>query len=103
MTEKRGRADKASIIYLYNDRAFLRSAWPFEVFPPTGTIPLIPSDLRAAATAFNHLPIPFFANNFFPAADLFLETTFPDLFFIRSLFFKPPTVDALLPLNTLDF
>merc|ERR1719199_178575 len=40
---------------------------------------------------------------FFAAADAFLETTLPALFFMRSDFCRPPEVFALAPRNTVLF
>merc|ERR1719369_1553552 len=79
-------------------RAFLSKACPFDVFPPIGTNPLIPSDFRAALTAFANFATFLYAS--FPCAWAFLETTFPCLFLIKELLRNPPDVRALDPLNT---
>merc|ERR1719476_184668 len=63
--------------------------------------PLIPRTLSALTTAAFHPEIRLYA--FFPAADFLTDTIFPDLLFLRSLFFNPLAVLALVPLNTETF
>merc|ERR1719335_1538589 len=63
------------------------------------TKPLMPSALRAFTQAAFHLE-PYFAYNFLPLADIFLETILPLFDFMRCSFFRPLTVLVSLPLNT---
>merc|ERR1719347_935460 len=90
-------------LYLTKLRTFFSNACPCAVFPPIGQNPLIPRALRAVFVAAAYLARPLLAKAFLPASDALRETTFPVLFLIRSLFFKPPLVFALAPRNTADF
>merc|ERR1719188_280424 len=54
--------------------------------------------LRAALVQEAHLAMRL--KLFWPAADLFLETTLPALFFFKSALVRPPEVLALDPLKT---
>merc|ERR1719494_1442751 len=82
---------------------FFSNAWPRDVFPPTGTNPLMPKAFRAWATALPNAAIflPFLL--LFARSEAFLLTTLPSLFLVKSDFFKPPLVRSLPPRNTLAF
>merc|ERR1719150_3258018 len=73
--------------------AFAYSALPSGP-PLMATNPLRPRAFRAAAVALAQ-------GLARPRADLFLATTFPYLFFVRSFACKPPIVFSLRPLSTL--
>merc|ERR1719461_835566 len=64
------------------------------------TKPVTPISSRACCTALVHLPSPELLNCFFPAANCFLLTTFPDLLNMRSFLRRPPLVLSAVPLHT---
>merc|ERR1719188_2102667 len=95
---KRQKAHTQMLYFLCRLLAFFSRAWPFAFLPPTAWKPLTPMALRAALTALIHFAM--FLKFFLPRSELFLLTTFPFLFFFKSLFFKPPEVLALVPRKT---
>merc|ERR1719204_2208094 len=79
-----------------NDLASLCSAWPWA---PRfkGTNPVIPSSLRALATAF--IQLPFFMR--WPCLNCFLVINRPLLERQRSFLIRPLLVKTLLPFHTM--
>merc|ERR1711920_279708 len=83
-----------------SDFTLAYSAFPCAVLPPTGQKPLIPSSLRAFLHASHHFFSALVANFFLEAADAFLLTILPDLFFTISDFARPLAVFTLVPRKT---
>merc|ERR1712046_500648 len=82
--------------HFIKDLAFVYNALPCGVLPPTMQSHLTPSAFRAALQAI-------IQGFFLLAADCFLLTTLPYLFFMRSEAFKPLFVCSLAPFNTKAF
>merc|ERR1719223_625081 len=84
------------------DLAFAYSALPAADLPPMATKPVSPSAFLAAFTASAQALMPLDAYAFLRAADAFLDTTLPLLFFVSDACVRPPTVLAFLPEKTAD-
>merc|ERR1719433_2240044 len=80
--------------------ALAYSAFPCAVLPFTAQKPVMPSCLRACATASTNFFIAPCAHLFLLAAEAALLTILPDLLLIKESLVRPLTVFAFLPLKT---
>merc|ERR1719174_3124983 len=60
----------------------------------------MPSCFLATLHASAHFFSPLLAQRFLPRADIFLDTTFPDLLLTSSVFYRPDVVFSFRPKNT---
>merc|ERR1712045_971947 len=80
--------------------ALTYNAFPCAVLPFTAQKPVMPSCLRACATASHHFFMALCAHLFLLRAEAALLTILPDLLLMRVSLVRPPTVFAFFPLKT---